>query len=506
MKLPSDVQEQLDAILADPLKFVKLLKIQDKYSGKLVRFSPNGEQKELIKKLQHHQKVIILKPRQIGISTLLRAYALWQTYTTKDPLKFGVISFHQRSAKNLRRMDKLMHDSLPMMLHRKLSIDNATTMCFQDSGAELSSFTAGSKGGTRSFMLSSVHLSEFAFYDDPQEMLAQIVATVGTGQIIIESTPDKPADTFHRLIMGAPENGWQLVTYWWWEHHKYKQEAPKDFEPNEEECRLIKQYGLDNDQLYWRRNQIATLGLEKFRREYPACLDDAFHYASASYFGLDEIREIEEIHFEGEERQYEEPKDNDVYAMGVDVAAGVGRDYSAISVISMATLQPVFHYRCNTISPSAFADKVMQIAQLYKDARVLCESNNHGHVVLYRLRHFGYKNLWCTVDGKDWTTTTKSKLDAYETLREYISEGMIMKMDAQVLAELRSLIVLRVTPEAPEGMHDDMAMSIALAYRCLRDIPRRKLKLVRRNLMDMLISQTRAQKIKQQPIPWKKNV
>ena len=51
MKLPSDVQEQLDAILADPLKFVKLLKIQDKYSGKLVRFSPNGEQKELINSL-----------------------------------------------------------------------------------------------------------------------------------------------------------------------------------------------------------------------------------------------------------------------------------------------------------------------------------------------------------------------------------------------------------------------------------------------------------------------
>ncbi len=103
------------------------------------------------------------------------------------------------------------------------------------------------------------------------------------------------------------------------------------------------------------------------------------------------------------------------------------------------------------------------------------------------------------------TTTTKSKLDAYETLREYIAEGLIVQMDAQVLAELRSLVVLRVTPEAPTGMNDDMAMSIALAYRCLRDIPRRKLKLARRNLMDMLLSEVRAKKIQQQPIPWKKN-
>ena len=505
MNLPDDVQKMLDTTLQDPTKFIKLLKIQDKYSGKLVPFIPNQEQIELIHKLQQHQKIIILKPRQIGISTLLRAYALWRTYTTKDPLKFGVISFHQRSAKNLRRMDKTMHDSLPLILHRPLSLDNATTMAFADSNAELSSFTAGSKGGTRSFMLSSVHLSEFAFYDDPQEMLAQIVATVGTGQIIIESTPDQPADTFHRLIMGAPENGWHLVTYWWWQHAKYRQEAPKDFSPSEQEERLIAQYGVDKDQLYWRRNQIATLGLEKFRREYPGSLDDAFHYASAAYFSLEDMYNIDAIHFDGEDRLYEDPRDDDVYAIGVDVAAGVGRDYSAITVVSMGTFQPVYHYRCNTISPSAFADKVLRVAQWFGEAKVLCESNNHGHVVLYRLRHYGYRNLWISPDGKDWTTTTKSKLDAYETLREYITQGLIMKMDAQVLAELRALVVMRVTPEAPTGMNDDMAMSIALAYRCMRDIPRRKLKLARRNLMDMLLSEVRASKIQQQPVPWKKN-
>ena len=44
MRLPDDVQEELDKVLQDPLKFIKLLKIQDKYSGKLVRFSPNNEQ------------------------------------------------------------------------------------------------------------------------------------------------------------------------------------------------------------------------------------------------------------------------------------------------------------------------------------------------------------------------------------------------------------------------------------------------------------------------------
>ena len=504
-RLPKRLRIELEPVLRDPLKFVQLLKIQDKRSGKLVRFSPNTEQVSLLKKLGRHDKVIILKPRQIGISTVLRAYALWRTYRTKDPLKFGVISFHERSAKHLRKMDSRMHNSLPDALRRNLEIDNSTTMEFAVTGAQLSSFTAGSKGGTRSFSLSSVHLSEFAFYDDGAEMLAQVVATIGEGQIIIESTPNKPGDTFHRLIMGAPENGWHLVTYWWHDHQMYRLPAPKDFEPTAEEERLERMYGCDWDQLNWRRRQIATIGLEKFRREYPGSLDDAFHFAASTYFTQEEIREIEPVHFDGEERLYHDPEAQDVYAMGVDVAAGVGGDYSAISVISMATFQPVYHYRSNSVSPSTFTDTVLRVAQWFNGARVLCESNNHGHVVLYRLRHMGYKNLWLSHDLKDWTTTTKSKLDAYETLREYVTQGMIMKMDAQVLAELGSLVVTRVTPEAPKGMHDDLAMSMALAYRCLRDIPRRKLTLARRNLMDVLISETRTRKNRDQPIPWKKS-
>ena len=60
MNLPDDVQQLLDTTLQDPTKFIKLLRIQDKYSGKLVSFVPNQEQLELIHKLQQHQKIIIL--------------------------------------------------------------------------------------------------------------------------------------------------------------------------------------------------------------------------------------------------------------------------------------------------------------------------------------------------------------------------------------------------------------------------------------------------------------
>ena len=281
--------------------------------------------------------------------------------------------------------------------------------------------------------------------------------------------------------------------------------APKKFRQTDQEKALVERYGLDNEQLYWRRQQIATLGIEKFRREYPACMDDAFFFASSTYFNPDDLLKIEAIPFTDTERIYEEPLEHDRYAIGVDVAAGVGSDYSAITVVSMSTNQPVYHYRSNTISPTDFSDVVLRVAQKYNEAKVLCESNNHGHVVLYRLRHLGYRNLWLSHKGMDWVTSVKSKLDAFETLREYVNAGMITCLDMQVLAELRALVVLRVTPEAPKGMHDDMAMSMALAYRCLRDIPRRLLTNARRNHMDMLISEQRAKKLRDMPIPWKVN-
>lgn len=492
-------------MIDDPFKFIRLLKIQDKDSGKLVPFTPNDEQLELLDILQNHNLVIIVKPRQIGISTLLRAHALHKVYTSEDPLKFGVISFHKRSADNLRRMDKTMYEYLPDMLLRELDADNATTMRFDDSKAELSSFTAGSKGGTRSFMLTSAHLSEFAYYENQADFLAAIKSTVGKGQIIIESTAVKSGDEFHRLIMNAPENGWKVVTFWWWKHKKYRVQAPEDFTPTGDELDLIHKYHVDFDQLYWRRMEIGTMGLSRFRREYPSCLEDAFHLNMSTYMDLDKLSKIEPVTFKDDKRIYEKPRHDDVYAMGVDVAAGVGKDYSAITVVSMDTKQPVYHWRSNTISPSFFADEVLKIAQWYNDAMVLCESNNHGHLVLYRLKHFGYKNLWYTHEGKDWTTTVKSKLDAFETLREIIENEMIDKLDSIVLAELMGLVVKRVTPEASEGLNDDLAMSLALAYRCLRDIPARKLVLAKRKIMDILIEEARRNRRTKDKLPFKSN-
>ena len=464
--LPPQTLQKLAEVMRSPEKFVKMMKIHHKYENRIVPFEPNQEQLHLLGALQEHNRIIVLKPRQIGVSTMLRAWAFYKTWVSQHPVKWGVVSYHQRSARHLHEMDKTFYNELPPPLRRFLSVNSASTIRFRDTNA----------------------------------------ATVGSGQIIIESTPNLPGDFFHRLVMGAQDgsNGWKLVNFWWHQHSHYTSPAPDDFEVSEAEEELARTYGLTDDQLWWRRQQVNTLGESKFRREYPGSLEDAFHFAESVYFPGDVLDPIELISFEGADKLYEEPDDFDLYSIGVDVGAGVGQDYSTITVISATTFQVVYQWRSNMISPVSFGDKVAQVHERYNKARVLCESNNHGHVTLYRMRQLGIKNLWVRPDGKDWVTSTKSKLDAYETLREYIIGGIIQRLDVTTMMELRSLVVVKVCPEAADGAHDDMAMSMALAYRCLRELPRRQIMDIKRSSMDRRLSERRAKNIRGQVIPWRR--
>ena len=138
--------------LKDPRQFFKFLKVFDKDSGKLIPFVMNDEQEELLDALLEHQKVVVCKARQIGCSTLIRAYFLWKSYVETQPTRHAIISFTRDSADHLHSIDKGFYLSLPKPLQRKLSKSSARTLQFADTRAELRSFTGGGKGGaTRSF-------------------------------------------------------------------------------------------------------------------------------------------------------------------------------------------------------------------------------------------------------------------------------------------------------------------------------------------------------------------
>lgn len=502
--VPAHLREDVASLLGNRSHFCQMLRIKHKQLQKFVPFEPNAAQRRLWELMDETNRVIVIKARQVGISTAVRAWQFHRAYTSPNPLTYAVLSFHERSARNLRRMDRRWLHELPSALHRQLAVDSAEDTIFNDTLAGFSSFTTGGRGGTRSFEFSGAHLSEFAFYTDAGEVLAQSMSTVGNGPLIIESTVNAPGDDFHRLIEGAPDNGWTVFTYWWWQHEPYRDERiPEDFERNLEEEELSERYGLDDAQLWWRRQQVASLGTHKFKREYPGCLDDAFLTRESTYFNPRDLDQIDMVWFDTPAREFEEPQDDCGYVMGVDVAAGVGQDYSALSIVSLTNMQPVYLERSNQMSPVDWAAKVAILARRYNNALVLCEANNHGYVVLNELHRLKYKRLWKNARGKPWITTVRSKLDAFECLREHVKAGIIFRLDQSTLQEMRGLEVRKVTPEAPSGLHDDLAVSLALAYRCVRSAPLSHRRDSKAGYMEDFIRERKVARIKSQALPWR---
>ena len=104
--------------------------------------------------------------------------------------------------------------------------------------------------------------------------------------------------------------------------------------------------------------------------------------------------------------------------------------------------------------------------------------------------------------GKPWVTTARSKLEAYEALREAIRTGVLFRLDQATLQELRSLEVPKLTPQAPAGLHDDLAMALALAYRCVQDAPRSHRRESSRKVIDLHIHRQRLKRAQNRPLPW----
>lgn len=470
--VPAALRDDVGELLSDMYSFFSLLKIQDKTTKQPIPFEPNHAQRRFLELAATHNRIIVVKARQVGISTAMRAYHMWRAYIADNAQKYAVLSFHDRSAKNLRKMDGKWLKGLPTLLQRKTEVDNTTDFEYADTGAGLSAYTTGGRGGTRSFSFSAAHLSEFDFYVDGDETLAEVLATVGqSGQVVIESTVNKIDGCYARLVAGTPHNGWALYTYWWWEYPEHVMPTPDDFAPTELEQALATRYDLSDEQLMWRRSQLATLGEVKFRREYPACMDDAFAARDSTWISAEAVDDMDVVPWtEGEALTLEPPQRGDTYVMGVDTAGGTGGDYATLCVVSKTTRQPVYVARSNTAPPHIWGQKAVEAALRYNNALILCESNNHGHSTIREMSHtLRYRKLWVDSNSKHWVTTVKSKVQITDLLREYIVSNVLCIVDSVTVRELRGLVLSGVAPAAQPGGHDDMVMAYALAYWAIKD-------------------------------------
>ena len=271
-------------------------------------------------------RVIILKARQLGVSTYVAA-RLYRHTINNMGTRCIIIGHERRASANLFEIVKRMHDGLPAEIRPAVGTSNAESLLFDrlDSGY-IVSVTSG-EGTGRSATAQLLHASETAFWDDLPLQMASLMQTVpdidGT-EIIIESTANGYND-FHTLWRKAEAGEFEFMPVFlpWSLDAGYSREATPDFKIATDEAGLVDAYSLTNEQLAWRRAKIAQLGsAEFFVQEYPLNAAEAFISASFDSFIPPELV------IKARKEKVDEP--HGPLVIGVD-PAGMGPDRTSIA-------------------------------------------------------------------------------------------------------------------------------------------------------------------------------
>src|SRR5210317_2168431 len=191
-------------------------------------------------------------------------------------------------------MSKNIIDNMPDGFRPTLQKSNAKEILFDDNKSGYRLYTAGSPEAGRGTTPTIAHLSEVGFWQHDEKILAGLFQGISQAEgteVILESTANGAQGEFYRLWKGAvaKENEYLPIFLPWFWTDEYRRTAPEGMELSSEEEKLKEKYGLDNDQLYWRRLKIAECGELKFRQEYPATADEAFIVSGSNVFNLEKL-------------------------------------------------------------------------------------------------------------------------------------------------------------------------------------------------------------------------
>jgi hypothetical protein len=487
-------------------------------TGEIVPFLLNPVQKRFISEVLHQLKtvgyvrMVILKARQQGFSTCIAALQYW--WCSQHGGQHGLVMAHEAdSTKNLFGMYKRFHENVPEIMRPSTKYANVTELFFDKLDTQIRVATAGSRGVARGDTLQFAHLSEVAFW--PQAFAAQnfkglyqAVPRLPNTFCFVESTANGMTGQYRELWNEAcsGESEFQPFFSGWFEKPTYREPAPADFTPTEDEKALAAEYSLDNDQLFWRRGKILTNGPEWFKQEYPAFPDEAFLNTGRPVFNLTWVAErlkkkvapvkrmtvfngkVEE-HEQGELLVYVDYPEIDgrgqatgrrsivspkqTYVIGADVGMGVrGGDYSVAQILD-GNKRQVAVWRAR-VHPDAFVKILTTLGYYYNTALIAPERNNHGLLTCVGLRDAQYPLIYTDVgegalEDKDTIlighlTTEKTKPFIIDELRAADREKSIQIYDNETLKEMLTYVVTESgRMEAEAGEHDDCVMSLAIA-------------------------------------------
>jgi len=468
--LKAFIKEEYRKCLLDPVYFAKkYCFIQHAEKGK-IKFNLYPFQEQTIKQFLENRYNIVLKSRQLGLSTLCALFALWYAmmYSDKNIL---IIATTQATAKNMLIKVHEMYDNLPVWLRslHNTDEDNKLTIRFKN-GSQIKA-VASTEGAVRSEALSLLIADEYAFIQDADTIWTAAQPALSTGgSTIILSTPNGKGNSFHRLWSQAitGENQFNTIKLPWTVHPERDQR--------------------------WRDEQTELLG-EKFSAQ--EC-DAEFASSGATvvdqkiiqYYIENYVADPIEKRYNGDLWIWAYPDYSKTYVLSADVARGDHADYSAFHVIDVETLEQVAEYK-GKLSTKDFGHMLVTVATEYNNALLAIENSNIGWATIQVPIDMNYANLYYSLkdltiadtytymvkgyDLRDRSDMTPGFTTSYKTRPLIISKIELLMLDKSVvikskrtIAELEVFVWINGKAQAQSGYHDDLIMSLGIGL-FLRD-------------------------------------
>ena len=442
----------------DPVYFANnYIKIVSLDEG-LTQFHPYDFQEKLIHNFHNNRFNICKMPRQTGKSTTVVSYLLHYA-VFNDSVNIGILANKAATARELLSRLQIAYENLPKWMQQGILSWNKGSMELENGSKILAASTSAS--AVRGMSFNILFLDEFAFVPNhvADSFFASVYPTITSGKntkVIIVSTPHG-MNHFYRMWHDAERNKNEYV--------------PTDVHWSEVPGR---------DEV-WKEQTIANTSEQQFRVEF-----ECEFLGSVNTLINPTI--LKNLIYENPIQRnagldvYEENQKGHNYLITVDVARGLGNDYSAFIVFDITEFpyKCVAKYRNNEIKPMLFPNIILDVAKGYNNAWLLVEVNDIGDQVASILHYdLEYENILMSsmrgrngqVVGQGFSgsktqlgvrTTSAVKKLGCSNLKTLIEEYKLLTLDYEIISELTTFAQKHNSFEAEEGCNDDLAMCLVL--------------------------------------------
>lgn len=442
----------------DPIYFINTYcKVQHPTEGR-IPFKTYKYQDELIKEFQDYRFNIILKARQLGISTIVAGYVSWLLLFHRDK-SILVVATKFAVAGNIVKKVKKIIKSLPSIVKiSDISVDNQTSFELKNGSWIKASSTSDDAG--RSEALSLLVIDEAAHIDGLESMWTALAPTISTGgRCIALSSPAGVGNWFHKTYISAEEgkNKFNAIKLMW------------DVHP-------------DRDQKWFEEE---TKNMSKRQIAQELCCN--FNASGDTVFDSDDIKDVmsslKEPRFrDGFDKNlwiWEEYIPGCEYIISGDVARGDGTDYSVFHIFRLDNMKIVGEYQGKP-TPDMFSKLLNLTGREYGNALVIIENNSIGYSVLDKLeKELNYPNLYYTSNTSiqeyisaneaintgaklGFTTSMKTRPLVIAKMEEMVRNKKIIIFSNRLLNEMRTFVWNNGRPESMRSYNDDLIMACAI--------------------------------------------